>query len=83
MLSNTLAPPLVRFLYVFEQVYNVVCLSEVVLDVVVLGGNSELYKFVLKRAALLEETMDLAAYFHFSSGFDTSPVSSSSVNGKT
>lgn len=67
MLSNTLAPPLVSFLYVFKQVYNVVCLPEVILDVVVLRWNSKHYKFVLERAALFKETMDFTAYFHFSS----------------
>ena len=40
MLSNTLAPPLVSILYVFEKVYNVVGLPKIILDVVIFSGNS-------------------------------------------
>jgi hypothetical protein len=64
MESNTLAPPLVSILYVFEEVYNMVGFAKVVLDVVVLGGDSEFDKLVLERSALLKETMYLTIDFH-------------------
>ena len=48
-----------------EQVYNVVGLSEVVLDVVIFGWYSELYKLILERSALLEKAMYFALDFHY------------------
>ena len=65
MLSKTLCPPHVRFFDFAKQIDNVVGLLEVVLNVVVLGGNTKLYEFILESPALLEETMYFTLDFHF------------------
>jgi hypothetical protein len=53
-------------LYVFKKVYNVVGLPEIVLNVVIFGGDSELDKFVLERSTLLEKAVNLTFDFHLS-----------------
>lgn len=47
-----------------EKVYNVVCLPEIVLYVVVLCVIAKFLKLVLERARLLEQTMYFALNFH-------------------
>mgnify|MGYP007013942291 CR=1 FL=1 len=51
--------------YLVEQIYNVVGLLEIILDVVIFGRNAELDKLVLERFALFEKAMYLALDFHF------------------
>ena len=51
--------------YVVEQIYNVVGLLEIILDVVIFGRDAELYKLVLERSTLLEKAMYLTFDFHF------------------
>ena len=48
-----------------KQIYNVVGLPEIILDVVIFGRDAELYKLVLERAALFEKAMYLTLNFHF------------------
>ena len=42
-----------------------VSLPEVILNVVILGRDTQLDKLILKSAALLEEAMHLTCYLHF------------------
>ncbi len=46
-----------RLLDFRENVYDIIRLAEIVLNVVVFRRNAELYKLVLKGAALLEKAM--------------------------
>lgn len=62
--SKILIPPPVCSFYLLEQVYLVVSLPEVVLDVVILGRNPKLDELVLERARLLEEAMYLSLNLH-------------------
>ena len=62
--SKTLTPPHIRFLYLAKQIYYVVCLLEMILYVIVLGGDSEFDKFLLESAALLKETVHFPVDFH-------------------
>ena len=47
--SNKLTPPRIGFFYLCKEVSHMVCLSEVVLYVVVLGRNPHLNKLLLER----------------------------------
>ena len=51
--------------YMIKQIDNVVCLPEIILNIVTFGRDAELYKLVLERSALLEKAMYLALDFHF------------------
>lgn len=62
--SKMLAPPLIGFFNLGKEVYNMVCLAKIVLYVVVVCLITELAELVLESAALLEKTMDFAAYYH-------------------
>jgi len=48
-----------------KQIYNMVGLAEVVLDVVVLGRDAQLDELVLECAALLKEAVYFTIYLHF------------------
>lgn len=72
--SLSLSLSLIRFLDFREQVYLVVGLPEVVLNVVVLGGDAQLDKFVFERPGLLEETMYLSFNLHILSVLAASAV---------
>ena len=66
MLSKRIcSPPPVCFFNFDEQIDDVVGLLEVVLNVVVLGGNTKLDEFILESPALIEETMYFTLDFHF------------------
>lgn len=39
--------------------------SEIILYIVIFGGNAKLYKFALERSALFEETVDFSCDFHY------------------
>lgn len=58
-------PPPIRFFDFGKQINNMVGLTKVVLNVVVLGGDAKFYKFILKRAALLKKAMHFSFYFHY------------------
>ena len=47
-----------------KQIYNVVGLPEIILDVVIFGRDAQLNKLVLERSALLEKAMYLPFDFH-------------------
>ena len=62
--SKTLCPPPVRLLYLAEEIYHMVGLAEIVLNIIVLGGDSQLDELLLKSPGLLEETMHLSFNLH-------------------
>lgn len=57
-------PTPVGFFDFRKQIYNVVGLPEIILNIVVLGGDAELYKLVFKSARLLEKKMNFSFNFH-------------------
>lgn len=64
IVSNRLTPPLVCLFNLRKEVVGVVGLSEVVLNVVVLGRDAQLDELSLERPRLLEETMYFSFNFH-------------------
>ena len=58
-------PPVIRIFDGLEQVIGVGGLPEVVLNVIVLGGDAEFDELVFECSRLLEETMYFAVDFHF------------------
>ena len=54
----------VCILYCLEQIHNMVGLTEVILDVIVLCRNAQLDELVLECSGLLKEAMNLSFYFH-------------------
>lgn len=62
--SKTLSTPPPCLFYFGEEVYLVVGFSKVVLNVVVLGWDSQLDKLLLESAGLFKETMYFSAYLH-------------------
>lgn len=64
IVSNKFTPPLIGFFNLPKQVHNVVCLPEIVLDVVVLGRYAQFDELSLKRARLFKETMYFSVNLH-------------------
>ena len=62
--SKTLIPPLVCVVNLSKEVYDVVGLAEIVLNVIVLRRDAEFDKLVFERAGLLKEAVGLSFYFH-------------------
>lgn len=48
-----------------EEIDHMISLPEVVLDIVVLGRDAQLYELVFECAALLKEAMHFSVDFHF------------------
>ena len=64
ILSNTLTPPPITFIYLVKQIHHVIRLAEIVLDVVVLGRDSEFDELPLERPRLLEEAVNFSFDLH-------------------
>ena len=54
----------VSILYSLEQVYNVVSLAKVVLNIIVFSRDSQLDKLVLECSTLLKEAVYFTCNFH-------------------
>ena len=64
VIESKMDTPPVSEIYLIEKVYLVVGLPEVVLDVVILGRDSQLDKLLLESAGLLKEAMYFSSNFH-------------------
>ena len=62
--SNIDIPPPIRFFDFREKVYNVVRLAEVILYIIILGRNTQLYKLILECPGLLKKAMYFTFDFH-------------------
>lgn len=56
--------PLIGFFNLGEQINDMVCFAEIVLNIVVVCLIAELAELVLECSTLLEKTMDFAVYCH-------------------
>ena len=54
----------VRVFYCLEDIFLVVGLSEVILDIIILCRNTQLDKLILEGAGLFKEAMHFAVYCH-------------------
>ena len=54
----------IRIINGFEQVYNMVGFTKVILNVVILGRDAEFDKLILECSALLKKAMHFTCYFH-------------------
>ena len=55
---------IISILNCLEQVLHMVSLSEVILNIIILSWNAQLYKLLLECPTLLKEAMNFSVYYH-------------------